>query len=81
MHFFYFLENKYITNILLRGNDMTDLEFYTVSDIQNILRIKKDSAYTLIKTNGFPVLKIGKSFRIPKKDFEKWVDIHKVYNE
>ena len=49
------------------------MEFYTVKDIQNMLKIKKDVAYRLVHTDGFPKIIIGKSIRVPKDEFMKWV--------
>lgn len=46
---------------------------YTISDIQEILKIGRNSAYKLVQDAEFPVLKAGKSIRIPKKGFDKWL--------
>lgn len=63
---------------------MVDLEVqeskvYTIKDIQNYLGIGKNNAYKLLKLQGFPVIKIGKKYIIPKDLFEEWVrkSIHK----
>lgn len=51
-------ENKYIYNT---GKDI----IYIVEDLMRILKIGRNMAYNLIKTNGFPVIKIRNQFRIP----------------
>ena len=50
-----------------------DNQYYTVKDIQKILRISKDSAYRLVRERYIPSLKIGRTYRISKEVFEKWL--------
>ncbi len=47
---------------------------YTVKEIQQILRISKTTAYALIDEHLFPVKYIGRSIRIPKEPFDKWLN-------
>jgi len=49
------------------------MEFLTIEEVQQILRIGKNSAYDLCKREDFPCVKIGRSYRVPKKDFEEWL--------
>lgn len=49
-------------------------EFYTVADIAKILRVSKNTAYRVANSDGFPSVKIGGTYRIPKKQFEIWCD-------
>lgn len=51
-----------------------DTEVYTVKDIQEILNIGKNTAYQLINSNPFPVIRIGKTYRIPKEAFDRWLN-------
>ncbi len=46
---------------------------YTVDDIKAILRISRASAYQLVNDPPFPVVKIGRSIRIPKEAFDNWL--------
>lgn len=51
---------------------------YTVQEIQEILNISRTFAYKFAdevyqKQEPFVVLKIGKSFRIPKDSFDRWM--------
>ncbi len=41
-------------------------------DIQRILKICKSKTYDLIHSNVFPVIKIGRDFRIPEDSFLEW---------
>lgn len=57
-----------------------DKQFYTVTDIRNILTIGTNKAYNLIKSDGFPSIKIGRKYLVPKDEFEKWVKTY-LYHE
>lgn len=46
----------------------------TIKDLMERLRISKNVAYDLIKQEGFPVIKIKSTYRIPKQGLEKWLD-------
>lgn len=48
-------------------------EIFTVKEIQHILRIGQVNAYQLIRTPGFPVIKIGRAYRIPRASFYDWL--------
>lgn len=48
-------------------------EVYTVKEIQKILNIGKNTAYQLIESRPFPVIKIGNTYRISKEAFNKWL--------
>ena len=47
---------------------------YTVEDIQNILGVTRTTAYRLVNSNQFRVIKIGRSIRIPVKAFDEWLE-------
>lgn len=46
----------------------------TVKEVQHILRIGQVNAYQLIRTPGFPVIKIGRAYRIPRDNFFQWLN-------
>lgn len=48
-------------------------EFYTIKEIQELLKIGKNTAYKLVREPGFPKVRIGCDYRIPKGQFEKWL--------
>ena len=48
-------------------------ETLTVREMQEILKIGTNSAYNLIHSKAFPVIKIGQSYRIPKESFYAWM--------
>ena len=46
----------------------------SVQEIAKVLGISKTSAYDLVRSKGFPVLKIGSRLIVPKDKFRKWVE-------
>ena len=55
-------------------NTQTPAAVLTVKDVQDILQIGTNSAYNLIHSKAFPVVKIGHSYRIPTEPFHRWLD-------
>lgn len=47
---------------------------YTVKEITKILGISPSSAAKLIKANMFQSVRVGREVRIPKSDFDTWLD-------
>lgn len=48
-------------------------EILKVSDIQKHLGISKTRAYELVRLKGFPKIKIGHRYYIPKDSYKKWI--------
>ena len=46
----------------------------TVKEVQQILKIGTNSAYNLIHSKAFPVIRIGQSYRIPQASFYAWLE-------
>lgn len=46
----------------------------SVREIAKVLGISKTSAYDLVRSKGFPVLKIGSRLVVPKEKFREWVE-------
>lgn len=44
-----------------------------VKDVQQILQIGRVAAYRLIHTGAFPVIRVGRSYRIPEEEFLCWM--------
>lgn len=49
-------------------------EVMTVKDVQEYLKISKNSAYDLIKRNKFKSINVGRQIRIPKRGFLEWIE-------
>ena len=48
--------------------------FLNANIVSNVLGISKTSAYELVRSKGFPVLKIGSRMVVPKEKFREWVE-------
>lgn len=46
----------------------------SVQEIAIVLGISKISAYELVRSKGFPILKIGSRLVVPKEKFSEWVE-------
>jgi excisionase family DNA binding protein len=53
---------------------MIDKNVLTVDDIKNYLRIGRNAAYSLVMSEGFPVIRIGKTIRIHRDAFLRWLE-------
>ena len=45
-------------------------------DLCHILGISKNTAYRIVKIDGFPKIQIGKKFYIPEDDLETYLKKH-----
>lgn len=43
-------------------------------DIASVLGISRSQAYALLHTRGFPVIRVGKRFVVPREAFLAWMD-------
>ena len=46
----------------------------SVPEVAAVLSISRAGAYELVRSNGFPVLKIGSRIVVPKEKFIQWID-------
>ena len=51
-----------------------DIEFMTVKDLKDTMKIGINTAYELCQRDDFPSVKINGSYRIPIKEFQKWYE-------
>ena len=62
------------SNIAAPPNSGFEKRTYTVDEIQDILGIGRNAAYTLVKSGVFHSVRIGGTIRISKKSFDEWLD-------
>ena len=54
--------------------DMSEYnEMLTVKDINKYFHISINAAYNIIHSKGFPAIRIGNSFRVPRSVFIQWL--------
>lgn len=47
------------------------MRFYTAEDLQQIMQIGHKQAEALMRTDGFPSIRIGRSYRVEEEAFSK----------
>ncbi len=58
-----------------KGDDILE-NLLTVKEVQERLRLGKNTTYKLINQKGFPKIIIGKKILIPEIQFEKYIMNH-----
>ena len=43
-------------------------------DLMNVMRVGRVKAYEIANSKGFPKIKVGKSIKIPRESFVKWLE-------
>ena len=67
------VERKEMDEVKFKSFDDLPLTL-TVMEVAEALRISRAGAYDLVRTEGFPALKIGSRIVIPKEKFIEWMD-------
>ena len=47
---------------------------YNVADLCDLLRVSRPTAYSLVHREGFPVVRVGRRFLIPRVGLERWLE-------
>ena len=50
------------------------MKFLTTEDIQEILQLNSRQARALMRTEGFPSIKIGREYRVEEDSFTNWIE-------
>lgn len=61
------------SNVRFKSTDELPISL-TADDISSILGLSRGGAYNLIHSEGFPRIKVGKRYIIPKNKFLEWID-------
>lgn len=46
----------------------------TPKDIAKVLQISRNTAYEVIHCKGFPIMKVGKQYRVSREQFINWLN-------
>lgn len=49
------------------------MRFYTEEELQEVLQVSKRQAKALMRTSGFPSIRIGRSYRVEEEAFLDWM--------
>ena len=49
---------------------------FGAEDVAQVLGVSRAQAYNLMRSEGFPTLKIGKRMSVPKHKLIEWIDAH-----
>ena len=55
-----------------------DERYYKLTDVMKILHVGRNTAYKLVKQEGFPKLLVCGKYLIPKREFEEWCVSHQT---
>lgn len=56
----------------------TILNIFTTEDLQNVLKISQKQAKALMRTDGFPSIKIGREYRVTEQALTDWIETTKA---
>jgi excisionase family DNA binding protein len=48
-------------------------EILTMTEVQRLLQVSKNTAYHLVHRKGFPAVRFGRTIRVPRKALEAWL--------
>lgn len=49
------------------------MKFYTADELQEMLKLTPKQAKALIRTEGFPSVKIGREYRVEEDSLRQWL--------
>lgn len=49
------------------------MRFYTEEELQEVLQVSRRQAKALMRTAGFPSVRIGRSYRVEEEAFLDWM--------
>ena len=51
------------------------MKFYTAEDLQQIMQIGHKQAEALMRVEGFPSIRIGRSYRVEEDALSEWLSL------
>ena len=77
---FYFLHKQTKEVIAVRESKFKSYDdlplMLSAPEVAEVLGISRAGAYDLVRSDGFPHLKLGNRILVPKDKFIKWIDDH-----
>ncbi len=50
------------------------MKYLSIKDLQDVLGLSHNTVYKLVKTEGFPSVKIGGKYLVEESDLKKYID-------
>ena len=60
----------------LQSSDQCVQKLLTVKDVQYILNVGRTTAYQLMRSSGFPTLRINNRLLVSQEALEKWIQTY-----
>lgn len=51
------------------------MTFYTITELQELLKLNPKQAKALMHTDGFPSIKIGREYRVEEDMLRQWLNV------
>ena len=67
------IQKERITMIIYTNYEQLPLAL-NADDVAQVLGVSRAQAYNLMRSEGFPTLKIGKRMSVPKNKLLEWID-------
>jgi excisionase family DNA binding protein len=48
------------------GNNFSDVQFLTVAEVADLMRVSKMTVYRLVHAGDLPAVQFGRSYRVPE---------------
>lgn len=74
------IDNKIVDTNGINTDESIEETLYGVKDIQRIFGIGRNKALALLKSDGFPTLKLGNTFRVEATQLKTWIENNRGKN-
>jgi excisionase family DNA binding protein len=64
----------------LKGQDEAST-FLTTEEVLKYLRVKSRTLYRLIRSGDLPAVRVGRQWRIRRRDLDAWLDARRVVHD
>ena len=61
-------------------SDVSQSEWLSLKDVQQLLGIGRTKAYELVVTDGLPAVRIGRCIRINRRELDEWLHRQRYLN-
>ncbi|TKV26431.1 helix-turn-helix domain-containing protein [Arthrobacter sp. NamB2] len=55
------------------GNNFSDVQFLTVAEVAELMRVSKMTVYRLVHAGDLPAVQFGRSYRVPESAVQEFL--------